>query len=277
MLNSRSPSSSSGQKTTMPELEISSTIVVIKPVGDAALEALQCKNSSRLTSIHFDQTISSPIQDDTSSSRECTPFCLPPVETELHLKFSPLLKDPIRGFVFGTSADKCDIVLTGDNAKNISREHFYIDFNWDSSFPRLINISQNGTFINAPSLKDGHRFLKHHAMHLLSAEQIRISIGALQFDVALPSRDKRQAAIYARNWEIFRTECSLAVPELGTLTMNRVHDITQFAVRRESRDHIYLLLGKIGEGGHGAVRKAVRQPSGELFAAKAYDIKSQKM
>ena len=264
----------------MAELDYSTTILIIKPVGPAATRALQSnQNINRLHSFHFDDAISTFPLYNNSRSRECTPYAPPPLEIELHLKFNPAPKEPSRGFVFGVNEDKCDVVLV-DNPKEpygISREHFYIDFNWVSGYVRMNNISRFGTGVRAPSVKTSFQLLKHNDRRmLLPVEHTRVSIGSLHFDLSFPIRDQQQEQLYRRNWEEFRTKCGHAVPSVGGLDIQPRPEVTQFRVRRESSHRAYLLHDEIGSGHFGIVCKATDERTGELFAAKQYKvIKSQ--
>lgn len=214
-------------------------------------------------------------------SRECTPYVSRPPEIELHLKFHPKPKDPTRGFVFGTDDDKeteekCDVVLSGNpdpdpqKKYGISRQHFCIDFNWKSGFLRLNNISRYGTGMRAPSIKNGQRMLKSNTMHMLHpAEQTRVQVGSLAFDLFFPERGIHQRQ-YELNWEAFAEDCGHAVPNLGGLGIEPQRDITRFLVRRESRYNTYLFHNEIGKGEFGSVCKASDHRTAELFAAKKF-------
>jgi hypothetical protein len=54
-------------------------------------------------------------------------------------------KDPSRGFVFGRDQEVCDFSLGDSNILGISGQQFSIDFNWDSGFLRVTNLSRHGT------------------------------------------------------------------------------------------------------------------------------------
>lgn len=142
----------------MPKVDLSDTILVIKPVGSNALQSKH--NADRLTLFYPYSELSTFTEGDDSKTRESTPFIPPPMEVELHLKFSPLPRDPARGFTFGADPKSCDIVLLHKGARSVSREHFCIDFNWESGYMRLNNIDRFGTGIKASSIINGYKLLK---------------------------------------------------------------------------------------------------------------------
>ena len=266
----------------MAEIDHSNTILIVKPVGPAALNALRSeRNTSRLMSFHFEDGASNVSRYEDPRSRESTPYVSRPPEIELHLKFHPKPKDPTRGFVFGTDDDKetekkCDVVLSENpdpdpqKKYGISRQHFCIDFNWKSGFLRLNNISRYGTGMRAPSIKNGQRLLKSNNMHMLHpAEQTRVQVGSLAFDLFFPERGIHQRQ-YELNWEAFAENCGHAVPKLGGLGIEPQRDITRFLVRRESRHNTYFFHDEIGKGEFGSVCKASDHRTAELFAAKQF-------
>ena len=185
---------------TMAEFDYSNTILIVKPVGPDAAALLRSEyNTKRLISFHFEDCVSSISGYDNSRSRECTPYVSRPPELELHLQFDPEPKDATQGFVFGTSKKDCDVQLLEkpdpdkNNKYGISRQHFRIDFNWDSGFLRLNNMSStDGTGMSAPSVKNGFQSLKYNNMHMLHpAEQTKIHVGTLVFEI-FPFRGRYQ-------------------------------------------------------------------------------------
>ncbi len=174
----------------MAEFDYSNTILIVKPVGpDAAASLRSGYNTNRLKSFYFKDGVSSVSGYDDPRSRECTPYVSRPPELELHLQFDPEPKDTTQGFVFGTDKKKCDVQLLEnpdsdpDNKYGISRQHFRIDFNWDSRFLRLNMSPTNGTRMSTPSVKNGFQLLKYNNMHMLHpVEQTKIHVGILVFE-----------------------------------------------------------------------------------------------
>ena len=262
----------------MAEFDYSNTILIVKPVGPDAAASLRSKhNINRLKSFHFEDGISSVAEHDDIRSRECTPYVSRPPELELHLQLDLGPDDAAQGFVFGTDKEKCDVQLLEnpdpdpDNKYGISRRHFRIDFNWDSGFLRLNNISsQNGTGMKAPSVNNGFQSLKYNNMHMLHpAEQTKVLVGTLVFEFCFPARGKHQRQ-YDRNWEAFRAKYGKAIPMIGRLGIQSTLEITPFVQRRKGRRSTYLLHGEIGTGQFGIVCKASEHRTGELYAAKQF-------
>ncbi len=184
----------------MAEFDYSNTILIVKPVGPDAAASLRSEhNTNRLKSFYFKDGVSSVAEYDDTRSRECTPYVSRPPELELHLQFDPGPKDATQGFFFGTDEKKCDVQLLGkpdpdkNNKYGISRQHFRIDFNWNSGFLRLNNMSStDGTGMSAPSVKNGFQSLKYNNMHMLHpAEQTKIHVGTLVFEI-FPFRGRYQ-------------------------------------------------------------------------------------
>ena len=262
----------------MADWDYSNTILIIKPVGPDAAASLRSEHNTKgLISFHFKDGVSSTSKSDDPRSRECTPYVPRPSELELHLQFDPGPKDATRGFVFGTDEEHCDVKLLEnpdpDKKKRygISRQHFRIDFNWDSGFLRLNNMSsQNGTGMSAPSVNDRFQSLKHNDMHMLHpAEQTKLLVGKLVFEISFPVRGKHQRQ-YDRNWETFSAKYRNAVPKVNGLRLKTTSKMTPFVQRRKGRRSAYLLHGVIGTGQFGTVCKANDPTTGQLYAAKQF-------
>ena len=262
----------------MAGFDYSNTILIVKPVGPDAAASLRSEhNTNRLKSFHFEDGVSSVSGYDDSRSRECTPYVSRPPELQLHLQFDPEPKDATQGFVFGTSKKDCDVQLLEnpdpDKKKKygISKQHFRIDFNWKSGFLRLNNMSPtNGTGMSAPSVKNGFQSLKYNNMHMLHpAEQTKVRVGTLEFEISFPIRGKYQRR-YDRNWDIYRRRHGDDVPKIDSLAIQPTLEITRFVQRREGRRNAYLLHDEIGTGQFGMVCKASDPRTGELFAAKQF-------
>ncbi len=96
----------------MAESDYSSTILIVKPVGPDAINALRAEhNADRLVTFQFEDSVSNITEYDDARSRECTPYVSRPPEPQLHLKFDPKPRDATRGFIFGSDESKCDVQL----------------------------------------------------------------------------------------------------------------------------------------------------------------------
>ena len=168
---------------------------------DAAASLRSEPNTNRLDSFHFEGGVSSVIGYDDTRSREsqCTLYVSRSPELQPLLQFEfirPRTKNATQDFFFGTEEERCDFKLlenldpNKNNEYGISRQHFCIDFNWDSGFLRLNNISStNGTGMSAPSVKNGFQSLKYNDMHMLHpAEQTKIHVCTLAFEIPFRGR-----------------------------------------------------------------------------------------
>lgn len=249
----------------------SQIILILKPVGLAAQDALTSEfNTDRLLQGHAVSTDCSHQFED-SASRECTPYFPPPRATELHLRFSPSPKEPTRGFVFGSDEVKCDIVLKDDGSRGISRVHFFVDFNWVSGLARLNNLSRYGTGIHSPCMDNGDHCLRNRERRILyPSEQTRVTAGSLQFDVSFPDLNEQDMPLHQRNWKDLHTHWRQAVPNIGELGIQTTPAITQYAAVRKGAHRTYILHGQINKGSFGIVRMAT-DDAGNRFAAKAFE------
>ena len=143
-----------------------------------------------MISFHFEDDVGSFSGYYDSRNRECTLYVSRPPELELHLQFDPGPKDATQGFFFGTDEKKCDVQLLEkpdpdkNNKYGISRQHFRIDFNWDSGFLRLNNMSStNGNGMTAPSVNNGYQLLEYNMHMLHPAEQTKVHVGTLVFEI----------------------------------------------------------------------------------------------
>ena len=263
----------------MAEFNYSNTILIVKPVGpDAAASLMSEHNVNRLKSIHFEQDVNS-IADHSKNARtrESTPYVSRPPELQLHLELDPGPEHAKQGFIFGTNKRDCDILLLENpdpdpyNKYGISGNHFRIDFNWESGYLRLNNMSStNGTGMTTPSVNNGYLLLNHNNMHMLHPlEQTKVHVGNLIFEISFPARGKHQRQ-YDRNWDTFRAKNGKSVPNLDRLRIESSLEITPFVQRRKGRLSTYLLHGEIGKGEYGIVRRANEPRTGQLYAAKQF-------
>ena len=173
----------------MVEFDYSTIILIIRPVNDAAINALWSNsNFSRLVSFHVENHISSIRQLDNQKNRECTPYVSPFLKTQFHLKFNSMSINSTQGYVFENSDEKCDVVLfeISDLKKfyGINQMHFSIDFNWDFEYLRLNNISQYNIEIKTFFVKNDFQFFKYNEKHMLHPnEWTRIYVGSVKFEL----------------------------------------------------------------------------------------------
>ncbi|KAI9748690.1 MAG: hypothetical protein M1835_001735, partial [Candelina submexicana] len=112
-------------------------------------------------------------------------------------------------------------------------------------------MSNLGTGMKAPSVKNGYQFLRHNNMHMLHpAEETKVYAGKLTFEISFPARGKHQRA-YEQNWGAFLRRHADDVPAIRSLDIQSTFEITRFLVRREGRHSVYFLHDEIGKGEFG--------------------------
>jgi hypothetical protein len=252
------------------------TVFIITAVGPDAAEAMHLPhNAHLLQSVHNDVIGSGYEAEIASASREATPYFSRPSKPELHVKFDLMPKDRSRGFIFGSDDEVCDFLLDNSNARGISGRHFSIDFNWDSGFLRVTNLSRLGTYVEAPSI--GERAIKlkgnERRMHP-PAEVTKISVGAVDLELRVPNRGNYQGE-YDKNWIAYRRKFQDAIPGIQQLNIQPSKS-TKVIIRRKGLKNIYLLHQEIGRGEYGTVHKATDYYTGDLFAAKQFIAKGSR-
>ncbi|KAL9127458.1 MAG: hypothetical protein Q9217_003675 [Psora testacea] len=192
----------------------------------------------------------------------------PPPDAEFRLLFKPPPKDMQRGFVFGCDVKDCDVALQNLGDYRVSRQHFRIEFVWQSGFLRLHNMSRNGTGIGARSLQGGRKLLRQDEGYIINPdEQIKLFVGTLQLEISCPPREYN-AERFRRNMEDFRDRYCKALPNLDHLVVQSVPQVTPSFEARTGTYGEYFLHGGVGKGGQGTVRKATDYRTAKMFAAK---------
>ena len=67
------------------------------------------------------------------------------------------LNDPMRGHVFGSDDESCDVLLDYGNKRLISSQHFRIIFDWHRRNPDrlwLYDLSKNGTIVSDTNIQE---------------------------------------------------------------------------------------------------------------------------
>ena len=257
----------------MAHIDLSNTIVIMKPVGAESLRALDTQhNHNRLESFHFEQSIGEKVTYDNVRSRECTPYFARPPETGLLLKLNLAPMVPASGFVFGRDQRSCDICLEENpdpKAKyGISARHFRINFNFKSGILLLYNESSVGTGFSAPSANKDYTFLRKKDCHsLIRGEQSKIFVGRLVYELSFPDLSKHQDE-YSRNVQLYLQKHALDLTAIGALGIRSLSS-TPYIAHRKGRYSDYILHNKIGAGAFGKVYKASND-SGNVFAAKEF-------
>ena len=263
----------------MEQIDHSSTVLIVIPVNYEAEDSIQSPsnlNAGLLTIVDFfdkdgNESKKSKPSSSASRSRESTPTAFPRPEIQLHLKLDHLPKDPHRGWLFGYDQNPCDVVLLRVHKCGISRKHFFLDFNWDSGYVRINNISQRGIKVEAPStLNRPLELTGSDKRVLVPDEHTKIIVGSMRFNISWPQRDSAQTAVYQRRWAEFRASCLGAPLQIGNLNLEDKQDLTNFKSLRGSDGDFYNICQPIGKGSFGVVYRAVSLQDGSEYAAKRF-------
>ena len=204
--------------------------------------------------------------------------------SDIALRLSSELKDRHRGFVFGRSQSRCDILMPSRPGYFISCVHFRVFIN-EEGLTMLENISRNGTLV------DGH-FLKANSEDPNAKSTRMIIRGSLieifcdkrqttiRFVVGVPERQSLEAEWGQRLAEYVnhlkqpqRGENALpwAAQNAADLSRPPGRGIWPDAVQQDldwNRDNKYHLLRHIGKGSYGDVYKIAQMTKGTIYAMK---------
>jgi serine/threonine protein kinase len=189
----------------------------------------------------------------------------------LALRLSTPLVRPYMGFVFGRSAQYCDVLLDTDTTKRISNVHFRI-FADNSGVPMLEDVSTNGTWVNGVRLRC-QTGTRTHVLNGGSVIQIysHRPEDNIKFLVLIPNR---HGVLDGYKANLDRMLKRMAIPEAGIHTSGAATTIrtVPLSLRRFSThwtgDDRYDLLGQIDRGAFGTVYQLSSKSDGQMFAAK---------
>ena len=260
----------------MADIDLANTIIVIRPLDASSAHSLRStQNSSYLKSVHCEDSTRTITDNSNTRSRECTPFVPSPPELQLHLPLNPGPRNAALGWIFGTNGKHCDVQFLENPDKNdlygISRKHFRLDFNLKSGAVIVINISQHGTTIKAPSIDGNPKWLNGTETHaLVVTERTRIELGRLSFEVEFPNHSQDRST-YQKNWELFCARVRHTALDANSLNIQTSSERTPAYQSRKGHNSSYMLYNRIGIGLSGAVYIAVEHSTGDVYAAKQYN------
>ena len=214
-----------------------------------------------------DNTSQSDAEDKAQNLREGTPLVQ---FTSIHcyLRTTNKLKNPNRGWTFGSNRDRCDFFLGPGVGWGISGIHFAINHNWQSNCLRVQNLySTNGTIIESKSLGK-QRLHGNQMVALIDAEGTTLKAGLLAITLRIPLRGAQQAA-YDRNLDSFKCKVLEAHPAIDMLNVQASMSETPVV---PSDDHPYVLEKQIGKGAFATVYRTFQFQTGDIFAAKKFVI-----
>jgi serine/threonine protein kinase len=203
---------------------------------------------------------------------------------DLALRFSATVIRPYMGFVFGRSAQFCDIVLDTDTVKRISNVHFRIFVN-ESGVLMLEDVSTNGTIVDDVVLRSKagtqtRMLTAGSIIQIISPKAEEI----VKFIVRIPNRENHieeyganvdrlltriaasEAEAHAQAGAVQvpkRTRPAAATTQSGGVPMS----LGRFGMHWSGGDK-YNVVGHIGKGAFAMVYQLATKSDGQLFAAK---------
>ncbi len=224
-------------------------------------------------------------------SREATPSYVPlPKGDEgdnfektyrLPLKFNVPPKDPTKGYAFGTSQQRCDVVLASRGVRGTSRVHFHITFDVINGEKCLVlkDSSTAGTAVsyNGQARKEVRRDftwilnLKESGKEGGEKKEeweIEVHVQGLEFKVVLATHESC-AVDYNNEVTKFLEVGRNADPPIGDMG---IYSPTEPPSRYLSpgRRPVYISEGNIGKGSFGKVDKVIDVSTGVIYARKTF-------
>lgn len=193
------------------------------------------------------------------SSRAPTPVVEEPPAIDLTLTLHDKPFDPLRGFVFGSDADSCDVLLSiRPSREGISRRHFQIDYDWRNGSLMLTDISSVFTIVHSTPF--GRQFLQKQSIPIHSGDIIQVAL--VRLEVFIPERNSHRAE-YDQLWQMCRAERDAALPRIGNMVIHEPKSQTVVDSKRVG------CLQRIGTGTSADVYRAV-DCNGDIFAVKIF-------
>ncbi|KAL4806337.1 kinase-like domain-containing protein [Aspergillus unguis] len=198
---------------------------------------------------------------------------------DIALRLSSRVNDPTRGFCFGRTLPRSDILLAADPAsKRISNTHFRIHFT-DNSILMLEDLSTNGTLVDNCRLTKRDRqtsrmLINGSVISVVNGDQISGVSNEVKFIVRLPNRDGF-SDVYDKNLQeyIDRTRVQAGGTVQRTRAQPSAHGIPSWNTHgmHWSGGPTYNVTGQIGKGAFAVVYKLATKQHGTVFAAKELD------
>ncbi|KAL4786249.1 kinase-like domain-containing protein [Aspergillus varians] len=195
---------------------------------------------------------------------------------DIALRLSSRVNDPNRGFCFGRTLGRCDILLAADpTSRRISNTHFRI-YLTDECILMLEDVSTNGTIVDGCRLRKRE---KEHSRMLTNGSVIQVVNGddppnEVKFVVREPNRDGA-TDMYAKNLEKYIGQAQGYPP--GTVQTGKRqpsgHGIQSWNTHgmHWSGSPTYNVTGQVGKGAFAVVYKLATKQHGAVFAAKELD------
>ncbi|KAK8143345.1 hypothetical protein G3M48_007384 [Beauveria asiatica] len=201
----------------------------------------------------------SPVEQSDHGTPAPTSF---PPDVTLALTTEHFPKDPSVGFVFGTDAAMCDILLPSLPELAISKRQFAVTFQTKTGAVLLRNLSKQSTKIIL-----GHRLepIKLESQTTFTKEGVTVRFHRLAIDLDRPWGDDDQSYLY----NAFLNRLAKSIPNvaaLGLLSATEPSARTSLGV--------YVSEKVIGSGASAVVYRAMHRQTGDFVAIKRYKAKN---
>ncbi|KAI9699642.1 MAG: hypothetical protein M1836_002676 [Candelina mexicana] len=261
----------------MDEVQTSKTILSIEAHYD---DLIGLPHNARFRSpIVAQNTTSSSISSCKSAGRtvrEVTP-AVKLNDSYLYITFddSHMPNDPVSGWIFGSDEETCDVLLSVNVNKGVSRRHFSINFHPESKVLLFKSLSRNGTKLTSDNI--GFRVKVPMGQTQLLASQTIIFAGQIQLNISFPARNDTEQSEYNRLLSQRVSEAKEATPKLAGFQIDCPEITPHLNSPPTARKRIklpnmpkYVYGKRLGQGSFGEVFEAFHQTSGDRFAAKRF-------
>ena len=214
----------------MASIDFTSLLVIVTPMHEDFEEAFAYpENANRCWTEYVSADHTDGEKLIARKSSKASASATPAVYLHLHLTLEP--KNLLKGFVFGTDENTCDVLLHRSRSSGISGNHFSIQIDWDSGGPILSCLTGRGVILKEEGTRQQMRTLSRDDAQIIppgSTLFVEV-IHGFELTVSCPDRGKFQST-YDENLQTYYGRYKHAVPDMSSVTLNRP-DLTPFISR----------------------------------------------
>lgn len=214
----------------MASIDFTSLLVIVTPKHKRAEEAFAYpENAKRCWTENISADHTEAEELIIRKSGKASSSTTPAVYLHLYLTLEP--KNLLKGFVFGTDEDTCDVLLHRSRTSGISGNHFSIQIDWDSGSPVLSCLTGRGVRLKEESTRQQMRTLsRDDAQTIPPGTTLFVEvIDGFELTVSCPHRGESQST-YNEKLKEYYGRYKDAVPDMSNVTLNRP-DMTPFISR----------------------------------------------